>query len=94
MVTGKELGAGTDSNVILTIFGGKDNTGELKLDDKVCKNQKKKDLYERGQVDEFEVEAKDVGVIDHIKIGHDGVKMNSPWQLDSVKIDCKNGTQA
>jgi hypothetical protein len=65
----------------------------LKLDDKVCKNPKKKDLYERGSTDIFEVEAKDVGVIDHIKIGHDGVKMNSPWQLDSVKIESKNGTQ-
>jgi hypothetical protein len=87
------LGAGTDSNVILTIFGAKDNTGELNLDEKVCKNQKKKDLFEKGSADVFEVEAKDIGVIDHIKIGHDGDKMNSPWQLESVKIECKNGTQ-
>ena len=87
------MGAGTDSNVSITIFGAKDNTGELKLNEAVWKNQKKKDLFERGQMDEFEVEAKDVGIIDHIKVGHDGVKMNSPWQLESVKIDCKNGTQ-
>lgn len=93
VVTGDELGAGTDSNVFITVFGAKANTGEIKLNESNCVNQKKKDLFEKGTTDQFEFEAKDVGSMSHIKIGHDGVKMNAPWLLESVKVESKCGNE-
>lgn len=78
----------------MTIFGPNANTGEIKLNESNCVNQKKKDLFEKGSTDQFEFEAADVGSISHIKIGHDGDKMNSPWLLESVKVESKCGNES
>ena len=47
VVTGDESGAGTDSNVFLTIYGEKGDTGERQLKQTVNGNRNK---FERKQV--------------------------------------------
>jgi hypothetical protein len=60
--TGNETAAGTDSIVKLIVYGLKANTGEIVLDKSKCKSQNK-NLFEKGQTDEFEIESTDVGKV-------------------------------
>jgi len=53
--TGNESGAGTNANVFLTIYGTTGDTGKRAL------TQKFRDLFERGQKDNFQIEAVDLG---------------------------------
>ena len=61
--TGNKLGAGTDANVYVVLFGGKDDTGTMFL--KSSKTNKNK--FERNQMDEFVIEAVDIGELQKIK---------------------------
>ena len=53
------MGAGTDANVHLKIFGSKGDTGTLTL--KSADNTKNK--FERGRTDLFKPEASDIGKV-------------------------------
>ena len=55
--TGNESGCGTNANVFLTIYGTTGDTGKRAL------TQKFRDLFERGQKDDFQIEAVDLGTI-------------------------------
>ncbi|CAK8676643.1 unnamed protein product [Clavelina lepadiformis] len=79
VTTGDKLNAGTDANVILQIYGEDGKSEVMPL-----RNQT--DNFERNAVDKFKIEAKDVGPITKIRIGHDGKGFGSGWFLDSVKI--------
>ncbi|CDQ62070.1 unnamed protein product [Oncorhynchus mykiss] len=65
--TGEKKHAGTDANVFAIIYGEKDDTGIINL--KACKTHKNK--FEQGMVDEFTVEAVDLGELEKLRIGHD-----------------------
>nr|XP_032809632.1 lipoxygenase homology domain-containing protein 1-like [Petromyzon marinus] len=65
--TGDKRGSGTDANVYMVLYGEKDDTGKVNL--KSSKTNKNK--FERGQTDEFTLEAVDIGALKKIKIGHD-----------------------
>ena len=81
VITGNKLGAGTDANVNLTIFGPKRiNTGKLGLTNASL------DLFERGQKDAFKVHAKNVGKIQKIRIEQDGTGSASDWYLERIII--------
>jgi len=54
-------GAGTDSDVFVTIHGARGSTSELELADA-------SDNFERGRKDVFRVSAADVGALEHIKV--------------------------
>ena len=54
--TGDVDGAGTDANVCITIYGVNGNTGKRPL------KQRGRDLFERGRVDKFRLEAVDLGL--------------------------------
>ena len=54
--TGDVDGAGTDANVCITIYGVNGNTGKRPL------KQRGQDLFERGRVDKFRLEAVDLGL--------------------------------
>jgi outer membrane biosynthesis protein TonB len=60
--TGNKTSAGTDSNVTLTIFGTKTSLQSLRLDAEKS-TKKKKNLFEKGNVDEFEITGNDVGKV-------------------------------
>jgi hypothetical protein len=53
--TGNESGCGTNANVFITIFGTNGDTGKRPL------TQRMRDLFERGQQDNFQLEAVDLG---------------------------------
>lgn len=61
--TGDKMNAGTDSNVKLTIIGNKSSLESFALDAKSSK--KKKNLFEKGNLDEFEFESTDVGKVNY-----------------------------
>lgn len=61
--TGDKWGAGTDANVYVVLFGDGDDTGHVWL--KTSKTNKNK--FERKQMDEFVVEAVDIGDLRKIK---------------------------
>ena len=61
--TGDKWGAGTDSNVYMVLFGDTDDTGQVWL--KTSKTNKNK--FERKQMDEFIVEAVEIGELRKIK---------------------------
>jgi hypothetical protein len=54
--TGDVRGAGTDANVILTLYGDKGKSDEFKL-------RNKTDNFERGKVDKFKVGTRSLLVI-------------------------------
>jgi hypothetical protein len=81
--TGDMRMAGTDANVFIKIFGSKGDTGKLQL--KSADNNKNK--FERGRMDNFKLEATDIGALQKIRIGHDGSAPGAGWFLDSVTVD-------
>ncbi|KAJ8339353.1 hypothetical protein SKAU_G00361390 [Synaphobranchus kaupii] len=81
--TGEKKYAGTDANVFAILYGTKDDTGILNL--KACKSHKNK--FEQGLIDDFTVEAVDIGVLKRLRIGHDNSGGSAGWFLDWVEID-------
>lgn len=66
MKTGDVKGAGTDANVSCLLFGQSPNTQTDKLPLKLSMSHANK--FEEGQVDVFNLDAKDVGRLKKIKI--------------------------
>ena len=77
-------GAGTDANVSLMLSGEEGDTAEMRLT-----NNSGKDLFERGNTDEFLVEEKDVGALKKATVWHDGAWFGSDYVLRA--IDVTNG---
>ena len=86
VVTGDVRGAGTDANVFVILFGGKDgetNSGKLFLEDDSKNN------FERGKTDIFTVEcAEQFSPLHHLRIGHDNSGPASGWYLEKVFRCC------
>ena len=82
MTTGDVRGAGTDANVFVILFGGKDgetNSGKLFLEDDSKNN------FERGTTDIFTVECSEqFSPLHHLRIGHDNSGAASGWYLEKV----------
>lgn len=81
--TGDVRNAGTDARVTLKIFGKNGDTGDRALKSSLTNKNK----FERGRLDEFVLEADDIGKIEKIKIGQNGKGPASGWFLDYVEID-------
>ncbi|XP_016364977.1 lipoxygenase homology domain-containing protein 1-like [Sinocyclocheilus rhinocerous] len=81
--TGEKKSAGTDANVYAILYGTKDDTGIINL--KSSKNHRNK--FELGLIDEFTIEAVDIGKLKRIRIGHDNAGVSPGWFLDWVEID-------
>ncbi|XP_028828916.1 lipoxygenase homology domain-containing protein 1 isoform X1 [Denticeps clupeoides] len=82
VTTGDMYGAGTDANVFLTIYGELGDTGERKL----RKSENNSNKYERGSVDQFTLEAVDLGQVFKILIRHDNSMLSPDWYLEQVEI--------
>ncbi|KAJ8400007.1 hypothetical protein AAFF_G00400460, partial [Aldrovandia affinis] len=87
--TGDKKYAGTDANVFAILYGTKDDTGIINL--KASKTHKNK--FEQGMIDEFTVEAVDIGVLKRLRIGHDNSGGSAGWFLDWVEIDAPSKGQ-
>jgi len=79
--------SGTDSRVRIMLFGEYGYSGPWELVNPW------RDLFERGRVDEFFIEAICLGRIYAVQIGHDGSGMGSSWLLKQVIVrDLNCGT--
>ncbi|XP_068933675.1 lipoxygenase homology domain-containing protein 1 isoform X3 [Petaurus breviceps papuanus] len=80
ITTGYELGAGTDANVTITIFGANGDTGKREL------RRRMRNLFERGHTDRFFVETLDLGELRKVRLEHDGKGPSSGWLVDRVEV--------
>ncbi|XP_037833937.1 lipoxygenase homology domain-containing protein 1-like [Kryptolebias marmoratus] len=80
--TGNVGGSGTDASIFLNMIGDLGDTGERQLIN--CKNNVNK--FEKGNMDEFIVEAVTIGQIRRLRIGHDGKGGGCGWFLDKVVV--------
>ncbi|KAM8985342.1 lipoxygenase homology domain-containing protein 1 isoform 2-T2 [Ara ararauna] len=89
VLTGSVLGAGTDANVFLSIYGiGRGDTGERQL-----KRSNNLNKFEKGQVDVFTIKAIDLGELKKLRIRHDNSGTSPSWFLERVEIvDLKDST--
>ena len=83
ITTGNDDYAGTDANVYITIYGTLCNSGERLLDNA-------DDNFEKGKIDTFQIESRDLGKLKAIRIRHDDSGRNSGWKLESVTITCES----
>jgi len=77
--TGTRSGAGTDSNVYLTMYGPEQVSREILL-------YNSHDAFEYGNEDRFSVETADVGELKAIRVRHDNTGFRPGWLLDHVLI--------
>ncbi|KAM3939741.1 lipoxygenase homology domain-containing protein 1 [Leptodactylus fuscus] len=80
--TGNVSGSGTDANVFICLFGDLGDTGERFLID--CKNNMNK--FEKGNADEFIIEAVTLKQVRRVRIGHDGKGGGCGWYMDKVVV--------
>ncbi|CAF5209115.1 unnamed protein product, partial [Rotaria magnacalcarata] len=78
--TGNKSGAGTNSDVSLTLYGNLGEAGPMKL-----ANQE--DNFEPGKKDEFTIECQNVGELNQIFIAHNNKGLSAAWFLDSIVIE-------
>jgi hypothetical protein len=81
--TGDAVGAGTDSNVVIQLFGALGHSSELPLKHTV---DKKRDKFERKQEDVFEMYLPSLGKLEKLRISHDCAGMGAAWLLDYVLV--------
>ncbi|XP_061733262.1 LOW QUALITY PROTEIN: lipoxygenase homology domain-containing protein 1 [Nerophis ophidion] len=80
--TGNVSGSGTDASVFLNIIGDLGDTGERLMF--MSKNNVNK--FEKGNHDEFLIEAVLLGRIHRVRVGHDGRGGGCGWFLDKVMV--------
>ncbi len=66
--TGNKFGAGTDADVFCCLFGHKGDTGDRPL----TKSSTHTNKFEKGKLDSFMIEAVSLGMLERIRIGHNG----------------------
>ena len=81
IVTGRENGSGTDSNISLTIHGSNGSTAATVLNPKIAGN-----AFENGKTDRVTLSTKDVGQINAITMVSDNAYPGSDWFADHVEI--------
>ncbi|XP_058133602.1 lipoxygenase homology domain-containing protein 1 [Dasypus novemcinctus] len=78
--TGDVIGAGTDADVFITIFGEYGDTGERRLENE-------KDNFEKGAEDKFTLDAPDLGQLMKINVGHNNKGASAGWFLSKIVIE-------
>jgi PLAT/LH2 domain len=81
LYTGDKSGAGTDSQVYITLFG---NNGKRTEKLHLKKSLNNKDPFERNQIDQFRVEGNYIGELIKLRIEHDNTGRAAGWFLDRV----------
>ncbi|XP_074196134.1 lipoxygenase homology domain-containing protein 1 isoform X9 [Rhinolophus sinicus] len=81
--TGDVPGASTDSQVYIKLYGDKSDTIQQDL---LVSDNNLKSYFERGRVDEFTLETLNIGTINRLVIGHDGLGKRAGWFLGSMQI--------
>lgn len=76
------MGAGTDANVFINIYGTKGETGKIQLES----SSTNKNPFEKGKLDIFQSKSRNVGEIKKINISHDGKGTGAGWFCEKVVI--------
>eukprot|EP00727_Mastigamoeba_balamuthi_P010665 m51a1_g6220 hypothetical protein (2032) ;mRNA; r:217273-223689 len=89
-VTGDRLGAGTDANVHVTLFGTRGDSGRRQLSGRALRN-----AFERGARDAFDVVCDgDLGDLTRVVVGHDNSGAGAAWFLEEVRVtDAETGRE-
>ncbi|XP_048764444.2 lipoxygenase homology domain-containing protein 1-like isoform X2 [Ostrea edulis] len=74
--------AGTDANVSVCLSGSLGNSGKRLLKHSLTNQER----FTQDQVDQFEIEAVDLGVLQKVTIGHDSQGEGSGWYLKKVVV--------
>jgi len=81
--TGDVIGAGTDANVFMIIFGENGDSGELALKN----SETYKDKFERNHTDVFTFKnLLSLGELTKVRIWHDNKFLGANWFLENVEI--------
>ncbi len=79
--TGDVLAGGTDANVSIILFGTKDKSKTISLNDLIARN-----AFEAGKIDYVKIVNKDLGNIKNIKIWHDEKWLGDGWFLNKITV--------
>ncbi|KAJ9454004.1 Zinc metalloproteinase nas-13 [Diplonema papillatum] len=82
--TGTRSGAGTDSNIWLTVIGDRSETNAVKLNPLLSG-----DAFENGDTDRLTFSNRDVGNIVSVKVQSDGMYAGSDWDLSYITVNSK-----
>lgn len=80
VVTGDKIGAGTDANVFITIYGKSGQTAKLPLKGKGTNH------FKRNTSDVSLVKANCVGPMTKVRIEHDNTGTGPGWYLERVSL--------
>ncbi|TMS03481.1 Lipoxygenase homology domain-containing protein 1 [Larimichthys crocea] len=79
VVTGDVTYAGTNARVFIQMYGEKGKSEIITL-------ESRSNNYERNATEIYRIEAKELGKIHKIRIGHDGSGIGSGWFLETVDV--------
>ena len=82
VTTGDKLGAGTDSNVKICLYGTERDSGWHPLEQSMTH----RDKFEARNTDKFLIEVPFLGDIRRCTICHDGWGLGAGWYLDRIKV--------
>eukprot|EP01123_Difflugia_compressa_P005057 TRINITY_DN1661_c0_g1_i1.p1 TRINITY_DN1661_c0_g1~~TRINITY_DN1661_c0_g1_i1.p1 ORF type:complete len:960 (-),score=248.52 TRINITY_DN1661_c0_g1_i1:25-2904(-) len=82
ITTGTDMGAGTDADIYVKLFGKKGNSEEIKLKKSI--NHKNK--FEAGKTDLFSLGQPDYGEITSISVRSNDKGAGSDWLIDRIEI--------
>lgn len=85
--TGDVRGAGTDSDVFVTLHGTQGCTGERELADAA-------NNFERGRTDVFHVAAADIGAMESVSVRVQPAWLGPAWLLDSIEVQAAQSGSA
>lgn len=75
--TSNESLLGTDVKVFVCLYGTKGKIDEVELDNK-------SDVFEQGNIDEFDIYVSDVGKFYKLRVFYDDISLMLGWKLDKV----------
>jgi len=99
--TGKKVGAGTDADVFITLYGNQGQSGAILLDDKKNNFESGKCVFKYlirffifsfifNRKDEFIIECPTVGELNKILIAHNNKGAAPGWFLDRILVEDLN----
>ena len=77
------MGAGTDANVFLIIYGEKGQSGKMNLK----QSTNNSNPFEKGKKDIFKLATPNIGEVTKINLSHDGAGPGAGWYVESIVIN-------
>lgn len=81
ITTASDPNAGTDANAFIRLTGQRTSTERINLE------LLSADCFEPGRTQTFSIEEVDVGDVEILEIGHNGLSSESAWHVKDVEVD-------